>query len=490
MHLERLTDYRKNKLDDMSIDEMQREMEAGNLTAEELVLMFHENIAERDQEINSIIEVNPEALLIAQGLDAERSLSGARSKLHGIPILLKDNIGTADSMHTSGGSYALKDYYALSDSTVAKKLRQAGAVLLGKTHMTEWADFMSDDMPNNYCSRSGFVQHPYGDYYVGGSSSGSAVATTLNLAAASIGTETSGSIINPSDENSLVGIKPTLGLISRTGIIPLAPTQDTAGPIAKTVEDAVAVLSVLIGADNADAITGRAKKIEDHDWSAHFNRKGLQGKTILVPRHLFKDSVTDNELALFEEALEAIKALGATIIDEVEIGIESDDAGSEIQAYEFKPAINAYLGNSHPENRIRSLDQLIEFHKANPEKMLKFGQSKLEKSAATTGRLKEPEYVEMLKRKRLLAAEQGISQTLSEHKAHAFILPKDFGGDVAAAAGNPMITVPYSFEEENGPFGITFIGQLFSDPQLVEYAYAFEQATNGRVKPPQLKTEK
>lgn len=209
MNLDKLEEYRLGKLDDLTIAELQKDMEDGVVTSEDLVLMYHENISERDKDINSIIEVNPDALLIAQALDRERQLSGPRSALHGIPILLKDNIGTADKMHTSAGSYALKDFYAQEDAVVAAKLREAGAVLLGKTHMTEWADMMSDDMPDNYCSRSGHINHPFGDYYIGGSSSGSAAAIAISLAAASIGTETSGSIINPADENSLVGIKPT-----------------------------------------------------------------------------------------------------------------------------------------------------------------------------------------------------------------------------------------------------------------------------------------
>lgn len=483
MHLDKLEDYRLEKLDEMTIKEMQHEMAVGNITSEELVLMYHENISERDQDINSVIEVNPEALTIAQSLDDERKTTGPRSRLHGIPILLKDNIGTADRLHTSAGSYALKDHYAMKDAMVAKKLREAGAVILGKTHMTEWADFMSDAMPNNYCSRTGYVKHPYGDYYVGGSSSGSAVSVTMNLAAAAIGTETSGSIINPADENSLVGIKPTMGMISRAGIIPLAPTQDLPGPLARTVEDATAVFAALIGTDADDPVTAVARPFESYDWSVHFKEDGLRGVRLAVPRHLFEDKVTEAELKLFEEALKEMRKLGAVIIDSIDLGINPEEEGNEIQTYEFKPNINEYLGKTHPNNPIRSLDDLIAYHNENPEKMLRYGQNKLEESNATSGRLIEPDYIEALKRKRLLAAEQGITASLEEHEAAAFILPKDFGGDIGAAAGVPMITVPFGFEEENGPFGVTFVGQNFSEPMLIEYAYAFEKATTGRVKP-------
>ncbi|PSL41544.1 amidase [Planomicrobium soli] len=483
MHLDRLKEYRLEKLDDLTIAELQKEMEDGVLTSEELVLMFHENISERDKGINSIIEVNPDALIIAQALDMERKISGPRSVLHGIPILLKDNIGTGDKMHTSAGSYALKDYYAEKDAVVAAKLRKAGAVLLGKTHMTEWADMMSEDMPDNYCSRSGHINHPFGDFYIGGSSSGSAAAIAMSLAAASIGTETSGSIINPSDENSLVGIKPTLGLTSRSGIIPLAASQDIAGPMARNVTDAVTVFSAIIGWDAEDEITVGAKPYESYDWLAHLKKDGLQGVRLAVPRHLFEESITANELDLFNEALDVLRSAGAELIDPVDIGVTEEEVGDEVQYFEFKPNINEYLGKSHPSNPIRSLDDLIAFHNKHPEKMLRYGQSKLEKSNATSGRLNEPEYVEALKRKRLLAGERGIMSTLEELKASAFVLPKDFGGSVGATAGMPLITVPYSFEEENGPFGITFMGPAFSDPALIEFAYAFEQATDGRVKP-------
>ena len=483
MHLNKLEEYRLGKLDDLTIAELQQDMEDGVVTSEDLVLMYHENISERDKDINSIIEVNPDALLMAQALDREREISGPRSALHGIPILLKDNIGTADKMHTSAGSYALKDFYAQEDAVVAAKLREAGAVLLGKTHMTEWADMMSEDMPDNYCSRSGYVKHPFGDYYIGGSSSGSAAAIAISLAAASIGTETSGSIINPADENSLVGIKPTLGLTSRSGIIPLAPTQDVAGPIAKNVADAVTVFSAMISWDPADEITIGAKSFDSYDWLAHLKKDSLQGARLAVPRHLFEEEITANEMKLFNEALDVLRSLGAELIDPVDMGITEEEVGNEVQFFEFKPNINEYLGKSHPANPIRSLDDLIAFHKKNPDKMLRYGQNKLEKSNATSGRLNEPEYVEALKRKRLLAGERGISSTLMELEASAFVLPKDFGGSVGATAGMPLITVPYRFEEENGPFGITFMGPEFSDPQLIEFAYTFEQATNGRVKP-------
>ncbi|MGB6408483.1 MAG: amidase family protein, partial [Planococcus donghaensis] len=235
----------------------------------------------------AILEINPDALPVAQALDFERQQTGPRSMLHGIPILLKDNIDTADKMHTSAGSLAFENHYALRDAKIVERLRQAGAVILGKTNMTEWANFMSENMTNGYSSRGGQVKNPYGEFDVGGSSSGSAAAIASNLAAAAIGTETSGSIINPAAQNSLVGIKPTVGLTSRTGIIPISHTQDVPGPIAWTVADAVALLEGIVGVDSQDAITALAKPFENYNWSKHLKKEGLNGVKLAVARSLF-----------------------------------------------------------------------------------------------------------------------------------------------------------------------------------------------------------
>lgn len=482
MHNKNLEDYRRERLDELTIAEMQEQMAGGRLTSEELVLMYKENISLRDKNTQAVLEMNPDALLTAQALDFERQQTGPRSALHGIPILIKDNIDTHDKMHTSAGSLALKDHYALRDAKVVEKLRQAGAVILGKTNMTEWANFMSDKMTNGYSSRGGQVKNPYGAFDVGGSSSGSAAAIASNLAVGAIGTETSGSIINPAAQNSLVGIKPTVGLISRTGIIPLSHTQDVPGPLARTVADAAALFGAIIGVDPEDVSTVFAAPFENYDWHKHLKRDGLQGVKLGVARALFKE-IKDEQAALFEKTLDALRACGAEIIDGVDLGVHQEDLGFAVLLHEFKANLNAYLAKSNPNQPIRSLDDVIAFNNKHPEKMLKFGQNLLEQANGMTGMLTEREYVEALERNRFLAAERGMKNVLENIGVDALVLPQDFGCNIGAAAGFPSITVPFGWSGSGEPFGITFAGQAFSEPALIEYAYAFEQAVNGRRKP-------
>ena len=483
MHHKKLEDYRTNKLDERTIAELQQDMAEGKVTSEELVLMYKENISKRDKNTNAVLEINPDALQIAQAMDFERKHKGIRSALHGIPILVKDNMNTADKMHTSAGSLALKDHYALHDAVVVQKLRQAGAVILGKTNVTEWANFMSDKMPNGYSSRGGQVKNPYGPFDVGGSSSGSAAAIAQNLAVAAIGTETSGSIINPAAQNSLVGIKPTVGLISRSGTIPLSHTQDTAGALARTVKDAVTVFASLTGHDPEDPITVQAEQFEDYDWTRHYKEDGLRGTKFAVPRGLFEEQIPAEQLALFEKALDKLRACGAKIIDNVDLRADQEDLGFAVLLHEFKADLNEYLAKTDPGNPIRSLADVMAFNEKHPDDMLKFGQNLMEQANGMTGKLTEREYVEALERNRFLAAEQGICATLKEVGADAFVLPKDFGCNMGAAAGFPSITVPFGFSKTNEPFGMTFTAQAFSEPKLIEYAYAFEQAVKGRRKP-------
>ena len=482
MHQKKLEDYLKERLDEMTIAEMQQEMSAGNITSEELVLMYKENISLRDKNINAILEINPTALQIAQATDFERQRKGPRGPLHGIPILLKDNMDTADKMHTSAGSLALEKHYALNDAFLVGKLRKAGAVILGKTNMTEWANFMSDKMTNGYSSRGGQVNNPYGAFDVGGSSSGAAAAIAANLAAASIGTETSGSVIDPAAQNSLVGLKPTVGMISRSGIIPLSHTQDTPGPIARTVADAVSVFSALIGYDPADPITRLSSDFEGYDWNVHLKNNGLKNVRLAVTPDLFKE-ISDEQMAMFEQAKERLKECGAEIIEDVDLGADQEDLGFAVLLHEFKADLNAYLAKTDPLNPIRTMDDIIAFNNENAETMLKFGQNLMEQANSLSGMLTEREYVEALERNRFLAAEQGIDATLKEIGADAVLLPQDFGCNVAAAAGFPGITVPFGFTETKQPFGITFYGKAFDEPKLIEYAYALEQAVKGRKKP-------
>ncbi|MBT2584099.1 amidase family protein [Planococcus sp. ISL-109] len=481
MHHQKLESYRTGKLDEMTIAKMQEEMELGNVTSEELVLMYKENISLRNQNLNAMLEINPDALLTAQALDFERRQKGPRSKLHGIPLLIKDNIDTGDKMHTSAGSLALENHYALRDATVVEKLRAAGAVILGKTNMTEWANFMSDKMTNGYSSRGGQVKNPYGPFDVGGSSSGAAAAIATNLAAAAIGTETSGSIINPAAQNSLVGIKPTIGLISRRGIIPLSHTQDTAGPLARTVEDAVTVFEALIGKDEEDTITAFAETFNSYDWHQHLKKNGLSSVCFGVDRELFK-KIGDEQLDAFEKALDQLRECGADI-KEISLGADQEDLGFAVLLHEFKSDLNAYLASSNPGQPIRSLRDIISFNNEHSTTMLKFGQNLLEQADRLSGMLTEREYVEALERNRFLAAEQGMNASLQKARVDALLLPQDFGCNIGAAAGFPSITVPYCQTQAGEPFSITFAGQAFDEPKLIEYAYAFEHATKGRQRP-------
>jgi amidase len=281
----------------------------------------------------------------------------------------------------------------------------------------------------------------------------------------------------------LVGIKPTIGMVSRKGVIPISHTQDIPGTLARTVEDAVTVFASLIAVDPDDAITIFAEPYEKYDWSIHFKKDGLKGVKLGVPRRLFEGSISDEQRALFEEALEQLRACGAEIVDNVDLGAKQDDLGFAVLLHEFKADLNDYLGKSNPLNPIRSLEDVIAYNNEHSKEMLQFGQNLLEQANLTSGKLNEREYIEALERNRFLAAEQGISATLKQVSADALVLPQDFGCNIGAAAGFPSIAVPYRISETREPFGITFTGHAFSEPALIEYAYAFEQATKGRTKP-------
>ena len=330
-----------------TIDGVQEKLEAGELTSVDLVHMYLHRISEYDSEIRSVIEISPDALQIAAALDMERKTHDVRGPLHGIPILLKDNIDTGDKMHTTAGSMAMADHYAEEDSFIATQLRKAGAILLGKTNMTEWANFMTFGMPSGYSSRGGQTLNPYGPgkFDVGGSSSGSGAAIAANFAVAAIGTETSGSILNPSLKNALVGIKPTVGLVSRSGVIPIAHSQDTPGPMARTVKDAAYLLNAIAGVDENDMATmGNTKSVD----FAELNDGSLDGIRIGIARESFTDRLSKHKLALFDDAIQVLKDLGVELIDEITIPSAQERWGFEILTYEFKPDLNAYLhGGGH-----------------------------------------------------------------------------------------------------------------------------------------------
>ncbi|PKR84959.1 amidase family protein [Heyndrickxia camelliae] len=470
-----------------TISDMQNKMESGELTSQELVLMYLQRIAQLDKlgpRINSILEVNPDAVQIAAGLDAERKQKGSRGPLHGIPVLIKDNIDTHDKMHTSAGSLALADSVASMDSFVAKQLREAGAVILGKTNMTEWANFMADNMPSGYSSRGGQVLNPYGPgvFDVGGSSSGSGAAIASNFAAAAIGTETSGSILNPATQNSLVGIKPTVGLISRSGIIPISYSQDTAGPMTRTVQDAAILLSALTRQDADDPATSTNMELNDVDFKKFLKKDGLQGVRLGVARDVYFDHLNEEKLAVVENALKHVEECGA-ILSDVSIPSAKTKWSYDVLTYEFKTDLNAYLRKVDTSLPVHSLKELIEFNKKDPEKMLKHGQTVLEEAEATSGTLTELKYIQALEQDIYLSREQGIDYALKENKVEAIIFPQFFGASIGAKAGYPSITVPAGYTKDGEPVSITFTGTAYSEPTLIKLAYAFEQATRVRKAP-------
>lgn len=477
------------------ISSMQAAMEAGKYDSQDLVRIYLERIGMYDSMLHSVIEINPAAMEIARELDEERKKSGSRGPLHGIPILLKDNIGTHDQMHTSAGSLALAESIAPEDSFVAKRLRQEGAVLLGKANMTEWANYMSPTMWAGYSSRGGLTLNPYGpgELFVGGSSSGSAVSVSANLAAAAIGTETSGSIISPSSQNGVVGLKPTVGLVSRAGMIPLAHSQDAAGPIGRTVADVAAVLGALIGPDDQDKDTLTSVEKAFSDYTQFLDESFLQQARIGIPRYYMKHLDADR-LRVVEEAVALLKDKGATIIDPVSLPCEQTEWDGNVLRYEFKKGVNEYLLNVAESVPVHSLQEVIAFNEANAERALKYGQEKLLWSEQTSGTLTEPEYLESIQKNKEMARTKGIDHVLAAYLLDALLfLGNEAGPDLAARAGYPVITVPGGYAKNGviapggyntkGPQGITFVGTAYSEPTLIKLAYGYEQASRHRVPP-------
>jgi amidase len=493
-------------LEEATIDGLQAQMAAGTLTSRRLTQAYLDRIASLDRRgpsLRSVIETNPDALAIADGLDAERKTKGARGPLHGIPILLKDNLDTADRMTTTAGSLALAGSIPLRDSFVAQRLREAGAVLLGKANLSEWANIRSSHSSSGWSGRGGQCRNPYAlDRNPCGSSSGSGTAVSANLCAAAIGTETDGSIVCPSTNNGLVGIKPTLGLVSRAGIIPIAHSQDTAGPMTRTVRDAAIVLAAIAGPDPRDPATadaGRAPK----DYLPSLDENGLRGARIGVARKYFGFHAGVDKV--MEAALAEIKRRGAELVDPADIPHtgEYDESELTVLLYELKADLNAYLANLGPQAPVRTLADVIAFNEAHAkEEMPYFGQDLFIK-AQEKGPLTDLAYVEALARNKRLAALEGIDAVMGQHKLDAIVAPTGgpawmtdlvdgdhFGGGLStppAVAGYPHVTVPAGYVF-GLPVGISFVGRAWTEPTLIKIAYAFEQATRARRAPRLLPT--
>lgn len=490
------------ELDEITVDELRRSMENGSRTAESVTKRYLGRIDEIDQDgpaINSVIERNPQALEIARRRDEEREAGQTRGPLHGIPVLLKDNIETGDRMMTTAGALALVGNVASEDAFIARKLREAGAVLLGKANLSEWANFRSTRSSSGWSARGGQTRNPnLLDRNPCGSSSGSAAAVSANLCALAVGTETNGSVVCPSSACGVVGIKPTLGLWSRSGIIPLAHSQDTAGPMARTVRDAAILLGALTGTDPADPATAQSEGNAHTDYSRFLDPAGLQGMRIGVARNFFGFHAETDQL--MESALEAIEEAGAILVDPANIEPEEDleGAGYEVLLYEFKNDLNDYLKTVNPAVEVETLADIIAFNENNREESMPwFGQEILE-SAQEKGPLSEPAYKEALAKIRRVSQDQGIDATMSEHDLDAIVAPTGgpawtidlvngdhFGGgssSPAARAGYPNITVPAGYIHDL-PVGLSIFGAPWSEPTLLKIAYAFEQATAARRAP-------
>ena len=491
---------------ELSVAQMQAAMTRGRTTSKALVAAYLARIKVVDKagpKLNSVIEVNPDALRIAAEMDAERKAKGPRGPLHGVPVLIKDNIATADRMQTTAGSLALVGVKPPRDSAVAAKLREAGAVILGKTNLSEWANIRSTRSTSGWSARGGLTRNPYAlDRNTSGSSSGSGAAIAASLAAVAVGTETDGSITSPSSANGIVGIKPTLGLVSRAGIIPIAHSQDTAGPMARTVADAAALLSALSGSDSHDDATSAADA-HAGDFTRYLDKEALKGARLGVVRSQFTVARNDLVAKELEKALDVLRAQGAILVDVAELpGAGKYSQGEfDVLCYELKADMATYLAEWAPGASVRTLADLIDFNERHADTELRwFGQETFLR-AQSKGGLDSPEYIEALASNRRLSREEGIDKALRDNHLDALIAPTgqpawltDFikgdasgGGfaQAAAVAGYPHVTVPGGYVQ-GLPVGLSFVGTAWSEPRLIAIAYAFEQASKVR-RPPKYK---
>src|SRR5947199_1723203 len=486
----------------MTIADLQAGMSSGKFTALSITEKYLTRIDAIDKQgpaINSVLELNSDALAMADAADKERRDKGARGPLHGIPVLIKDNIDTADRMETTAGSLAMLGSRCTKDAFVVQKLREAGAVILGKTNLSEWANIRSSHSTSGWSGRGGQTRNPYElDRNPCGSSSGSGAAVGANLCAVAVGTETDGSVVCPASANGLVGIKPTLGLVSRSGVIPIAHSQDTPGPMARTVRDAAILLGALAGVDLRDSVTDAANGKIATDYTRFLHPNGLKGARIGVARKYF--GFSDAVDALMEHSIDVMKKQGAIIVDPADIPTlgKFDDSEMTVFMFELKADLNAYLARLGPSAPVKTLKDIIEFNDRNREKeMPYFGQDLFLKSEAK-GPLTEKEYVDAVAKNRQLDRTQGIDALMEKHNLDALVAPTGgpawltdlvtgdhFGGgssNAAAVAGYPNINVTAG-SIFGLPVGISFFGRAWSEPTLIKIAYAFEQATKARQAP-------
>ena len=495
-------DVKPFELDEITIDELQEGMKSGKFTSGSLVEKYSARIAEIDKQgpaVNAVIELNPDAAGIANALDEERKAKGPRGPLHGIPVLIKDNIDTADAMMTTAGSLALVGSKPPKDSMVAWKLRAAGAVILGKTNLSEWANIRSNHSTSGWSGRGGLTKNPYAlDRNPCGSSSGTGAGISANLAAVGIGTETDGSIVCPSSSNGLAGIKPTVGLVSRAGIIPISHSQDGAGPMCRTIRDAAILLGALTGVDPDDPATAASEGKGGTNYSQYCDPNGLKGARIGVARKYF--GFNDAVDALMEQSLAVMKRQGATLVDPADIETlgKFDDTEIQVFLYELKADLNAYLARLGRSAPVQTLKDIIEFNERNAQREMPYFGQDLFVKAEGKGPLTEKAYLEALAKNHQLARTEGIDAIMDKHKLDALVAPTGgpawltdlINGDhvaggssnAAAVAGYPNINVTAG-SISGLPIGISFFGRAWSEPTLVKLAYAFEQATKARQAP-------
>lgn len=486
-------------LNEVTIDELQQKMKDGTYTSRSITEQYLKRIDAIDKKgpkLNAVIELNPDALSIADSMDKERKAGKVRGPLHGIPVLIKDNINTGDKMMTTAGSLSLEGNKASTDAFIIKQLREAGAVLLGKTNLSEWANFRSTRSTSGWSSRGGQTRNPcILDRNPSGSSSGSGAAVAANLCAVAIGTETDGSVIAPSSFCGIVGIKPTVGLLSRSGIIPISKTQDTAGPMARTVRDAAILLSALTGVDEEDAVTNESKEKVQKDYTQFLHADGLKGKRIGVEKSFLKGH--EGVVGLYQQAIKILEHQGATIV-EVELLKATKNAGSgefTVLQYEFKDGLNRYLSNAN--GKVKSLADVIAFNNENAPKVMPYFKQETLESSEAKGGLDSKEYTDALKK--TTGSRKIIDDLIKQHQLDAIcgtsigiaccidLINGDYDTGFyfcppAAMAGYPHITVPMGTVRDL-PVGLSFIGGAYTEPQLLSFAYAFEQASKKRVAP-------
>jgi amidase len=500
---ESTTNMAEFELNEATVAGLQVKMASGELTSVEISSMYLDRIAAVDTLLRSVIELNPDAMEIAKQMDDERKSGNVRGPLHGIPIMIKDNIDTGDKMMTTAGSLALSGNIAGTDAPVVARLRAAGAVLLGKTNLSEWANFRSTRSSSGWSGRGGQVRNPYClDRSPCGSSAGTGAAVAANLCAIGIGTETNGSIVCPSGVNGLVGIKPTLGLWSRRGIIPIAHSQDTAGPMCRNVSDAATLLGTLAGFDDDDAETHVPRGTIYNDYTQFLDTSGLEGARIGIAREMLGFHPEIDKL--FDQAVEVLKTRGAEVIDNISFQNRRNWGGPSYQVmlYEFKADLNKYL-EEHPAAPVRSMEEIIAFNEANADKEMPWFGQEIFTSAQEKGDLSTNDYQKALADSKRFTQKDGIDAVMEEHRLDAIIAATNgpawnidwingdhFSGSSsspAAISGYPNISVPMG-NVHGLPAGISFFGKAWSEPVLIKLAYAYEQATKHRMSPGFLST--